>query len=334
MTPLVSVVLPVHNGQSYLRAAIESVLTQTHRPIELVVVDDGSTDASADLAASYGPRLVLVRQENGGVAAARNAGIRAARGDLIAFLDQDDWWLPAKLAKQVACFQREESIGLVHTATCHFDDTRSAFAGSSGPATEVLTGHCYEELLLRNGIYNSSVMVSRQALDTVGLLDTSIEGNTVQDYDLWLRIAQHFPLAFVPERLTIWRLHPGQGYWSRSRMLTQELRLLDRITREHPGRLSAAMQERMAALLTELGEAHLEARQRGAARRYFARALWTHWSRRTALLFALAFLPCVAGEGLRQFRAQLRHLAGKAGESEVPLWITHATRTRREAAHG
>jgi glycosyltransferase involved in cell wall biosynthesis len=334
MTPLVSVVLPVYNGQHYVRAAIESVLAQMFKPIELIVVDDGSTDSSADLVASYGPRLVFIQQPNAGVAAARNTGIRAARGQFIAFLDQDDWWLPSKIAKQVARFQRDDTLGLVHTATCHFDDTRSAFAGSSGPATEVLTGHCYDRLLLRNGIYNSSVMVSRKALETVGLLDTTIEGNTVQDYDLWLRIARWFPLAFVPERLTIWRLHPGQGYWSRSQMLTEELHLLERITKKATRLLSPAMKERLATLLTELGEAHLEARQRGSARSYFARALWTHWSRRTALLFTLALLPCAAGERLRQIRSQLRQLAGMETASEVPVWVAPSVRARREAVHG
>src|SRR5438445_417797 len=107
-------------------------------------------------------------------------------------------------------------------------------------------------------VYNGQHYV-RAAIESV-LAQTykpieTIEGNTVQDYDLWLRIARWFPLAYVPERLTIWRLHPGQGYWSRSQMLTQELGLLDRITKKPTGRLSAAMKARLATLLMELGEA-------------------------------------------------------------------------------
>src|SRR5581483_6931540 len=149
--------------------------------------------------------------------------IRAARGEWIAFLDQDDWWLPEKIARQMACVQNDARIGLVHTATRHFDTAQGEFVGASGPATTALTGDCLERLLLGNGIYNSSALVRRTALDQVGLLDTAIEGNTVQDYDLWLRVARKFALAVVPEPLTVWRLHPNQGYWSRRQMLTQEL---------------------------------------------------------------------------------------------------------------
>src|SRR5581483_4857500 len=102
--PLVSVVVPVYNGAKYLRQALDSALGQTYPRLQLVIVDDGSTDSSAEIIASYGPRLCSIRQANAGVACARNAGIRAAAGDLIAFLDQDDWWLPEKVDRQVERF--------------------------------------------------------------------------------------------------------------------------------------------------------------------------------------------------------------------------------------
>ncbi|HKI34885.1 MAG TPA: glycosyltransferase family A protein [Gemmataceae bacterium] len=325
--PLVSAIIPVYNGEKYLRKSIESVLAQSYDPIELIVVDDGSSDGSAELASSCDWGLRLIRQPNGGVAAARNTGIGAAHGDLIAFLDQDDWWLPQKVDRQVECFRADASLGLVHTATVHYDDTRSALAGSSGPATSYLMGRCYDLLLLRNGIYNSSVMVSRKALDAVGLLDTAIEGNTVQDYDLWLRIAKAFPLGFVPEPLTVWRLHPGQGYWSRRRMLTEELRLLERIMEEHALPPSAAMRRRLATLLGELGEAHLEASDGRSARRYFARALQTSWSKRHAIFYALSFLPWGAVAWLRQCRARLRGLTGEEPAQGLPAWTGGPTRS-------
>ena len=99
--PRVSVIMPVYNGQAYLAAAIDSVLGQTLRDHELVVVDDGSTDGSAAILAGYGDRIRVLRQANAGVSAARNAGIAAARGDFIAFLDSDDWWEPDFLQSMV-----------------------------------------------------------------------------------------------------------------------------------------------------------------------------------------------------------------------------------------
>src|SRR5262249_24365681 len=155
--PLVSVVMPVYNGEKYLRHSVETVLAQSYWPLELVAVDDGSTDGSAGLLASYGAPVRVVRQTNAGVAAARDAGIAAARGELIAFLDQDDWWRPTKVARQVALFRADPALGLVHTAAVYYDDTRGAYVDGSPPEAAGLVGHCLERLLLRNAISNSSV---------------------------------------------------------------------------------------------------------------------------------------------------------------------------------
>jgi glycosyltransferase involved in cell wall biosynthesis len=318
--------MPVYNGEKYLRRSVESVFAQTYRPIELVAVDDGSTDGSAELLASYGDRLVLVRQENAGVSRARNAGIRSARGELVAFLDQDDWWLPEKVQRQVDCFGADSRLGLVHTATVHFDEARSAFVGGSPPEAAALAGACYERLLLRNAIYNSSVMVRQCVFTTVGGMDTTIPGNSVQDYELWLRIARQFPFGFVAEPLTVWRLHPGQGYWNRRKMLTEELRLLERYT---SGRFTGPLRPRFARLLEELGLAHLEARESAPARRYFGRALRTQPSRRNAMLYALSFLPGGCAERLLHLRARLRRLAGHRPPDHLPAWAAHGEPARR-----
>jgi glycosyltransferase involved in cell wall biosynthesis len=315
--PLVSVVMPVYNGEKYLRDAVESVFAQTYSPIELVAVDDGSSDNSAALLASYGERIVVVRQTNSGVAAARNAGIQAAHGEFIAFLDQDDWWHPEKVRRQVECFLTDPRLGLVHTVTIHFDDTQGAILGGSSPGTAALVGDCLEQLLLGNGIYNSSVMVRRHVFTVVGLLDTTMAGNTVQDYELWLRIAQRFPFGYVSEPMTVWRLHPGQGYWRRQRMLRDELHLLERYTHDA---VVDPLRSRLAQLLEDLGQAHLEARESGPARRYFARALRLRPSRRRAAFYALSLLPGSCAEGLCRLRAWVRRLAGHRPPAHMPVW--------------
>src|SRR5690242_71279 len=113
--PEVTVVIPSYNGARYLGEAIESVLAQTHPSVETIVVDDGSVDGTTALVSSYGDRVRGIRQENRGLAAARNSGIRAAAGTYVAFLDHDDRYLPEKTARQVAVFEARPDVGLVHT---------------------------------------------------------------------------------------------------------------------------------------------------------------------------------------------------------------------------
>src|SRR5262249_46275201 len=116
--PKVSVVMPVYNGERFLRESLESVFAQTFQDFEMLCVDDGSTDRSASILQQYGPRIRVVRQENAGQSAARNAGVALAQGRYIAFLDQDDLWYPSKLMSQVAAIEANPHAVLVH---CDFD---------------------------------------------------------------------------------------------------------------------------------------------------------------------------------------------------------------------
>jgi glycosyltransferase involved in cell wall biosynthesis len=118
--PLVSCIVPVFNGEQYLREALDSVLRQTYRPLELIVVDDGSTDGTSNLVASYGEQVRYVPQPNAGPATARNRGIAAARGDYIAFLDADDLWHPQKAALQVARFAARSDLDVCLTGVQNF----------------------------------------------------------------------------------------------------------------------------------------------------------------------------------------------------------------------
>jgi glycosyltransferase involved in cell wall biosynthesis len=314
MNPLASVIVPVYNGARFLRAALDSVLAQTYRPVEIVVVDDGSTDVSPGVIASYGDRVRSLRQANSGVAAARNAGIRAASGELIALLDQDDWWLPGKMAAQVERFAADPGLGLVHTGIVQYSEDTGTFVDVYDTSlSAALQGHCHARLMMGNGIFNSSVMLRKSAALEAGLLDPSIPGNTVQDYDLWLRVARRRRLGFVPDQLTVLRLHEGQGTWDRRAMLADELRLLERhVGRGGLGR-GTAMRGRVARLLDELGRAHLEAGDAPAARSCFARALGMRCSWRAASLYAVSFLPRPAGDWVRRQRQRWRHaVAGRA----------------------
>jgi glycosyltransferase involved in cell wall biosynthesis len=323
MPALVSVVIPVYNGARFLREAIDSVLGQTYSPVQVIVVDDGSVDGSPEVIRSYGSRLESIRQPNSGVAQARNRGIAASRGEFIAFLDQDDWWRPEKIRRQVESFVQHPDVGLVHTEAAHYDNPSAAFVERFNPnRSDLLTGRCYERLLLGNAIFNSSVIIRKSVLDKVGAFDTQIEGNTIQDYDLWLRIARASSLAYISEQLTVYRLHPEQGMWKARHSLMEELRLLDRIVSNTIAPLSPEMHGRMAKLLDEVGVAHFDVREVAVARRCFARALQHRWSWRNALLLSLTFLPWRWSEGVRRAATALRTLGRKPVVHRAPSWVS------------
>lgn len=187
--PLVSVVIPAYNRADTIARALESVLAQDYARLEVIVVDDGSTDATQAVVAGFAdPRIRLVAQANAGVSAARNRGIAEARGALVAFLDSDDEWLPGKVSAQVALFQRASPrLGLVYTGF--------ASVAADGTATEHPARHrgwIYRDLLARNVVTGcgSTAMFRRAALELAGGFDPALPAN--EDYDLVLRVARFF----------------------------------------------------------------------------------------------------------------------------------------------
>ena len=201
---LVSVLVASYNHGRFLRSAIDSCLQQTHPDTEVVVVDDGSTDESLRVLDRYGPRLKVVRQENRGVSAARNRGVKESRGELVSFLDSDDAWLPDKIARQVTLFDRP-SVGMVYCQLRLVDEK----GGSLGTMPPGLSGRVLEELALLRGpgvpAAGSSAMVRRAVLDEVGGFDESL--STSADWDLWRRIACRHEIELVPEPLVLYRQH-------------------------------------------------------------------------------------------------------------------------------
>jgi len=196
----VSVILPTYNRAWIVREAIESVLQQDLTGVELIVVDDGSTDDTPELLKTYGDRLRFIRQANRGVSAARNAGIRAASGELIALLDSDDAWLPGKLGVQVDYFR-------VHPETmiCQTEEIwiRNGVRVNPGKRHRKESGMIFERSLGLCLVSPSAVMMRRSLLDEVGLFDERLPA--CEDYDLWLRIAWKYPIHLIDRALIIKR---------------------------------------------------------------------------------------------------------------------------------
>lgn len=192
--PLVSVVIPVCNGERYLREALESVFAQGHRPIEVIVIDDGSTDNSAEIASSFDSTVSVIRQQNQGPAAARNRGIEASSGEFIAFLDADDLWLPEKLDRQVAHFKAHPDLDIVGARQRNFwmpEVSEEQGASSEDDAD----GQSSQVLLIR-----------RSAFDRVGLLDERLAHRDAMD---WLLRARDAGLKSdeLPDVLVHRRIH-------------------------------------------------------------------------------------------------------------------------------
>jgi glycosyltransferase involved in cell wall biosynthesis len=199
--PLVSVVIPAYNAAWCVGKAIDSVLAQDFRDFELIVVNDGSTDDTPSVLAGYGDVIRVVHQSNGGMSSARNAGIRVARGELIAFLDSDDWWLPGKLGHQVELMQARPDIGFT-SAAARVEDPEGHLINLWG-CEEWEGPFLVQRFQSHGGIAggSSALMVRSMLFERAGVYDQTLGG--AEDADLWIRLAAVSDYACIPETLVV-----------------------------------------------------------------------------------------------------------------------------------
>lgn len=242
----VSVVIPAYNAEKFIRRAVDSALAQqANFPFEVIVVDDGSTDGTAGLLESYGSAIRVLRQENKGVSAARNAGVAVAAGEFIALLDCDDYWKPGKLQAQVDFFEANASsdrIGVV--------DTFTEIVNHRGQVVEVLqrikNGMVFKQLLARNIINQpSSAMIPKQVWDEVGGFDPAILCS--EDYDFFLRVARKYEVYTVEEVYCVWVHHDANKTLRYEWQHAQSLELKQKMRAMFPDDVSEADYRRMIA---------------------------------------------------------------------------------------
>jgi glycosyltransferase involved in cell wall biosynthesis len=198
--PVVTAVIPTHNRGWVLAEAVDSVLAQDYPAIELIVVDDGSTDDTPERLSAFGGRIRVIRQERGGVSAARNRGIAAARGDYIAFLDSDDLWRPRKITAQVDFFRSHPAARICQTEESWIRRGRRV---NPGQRHKKPSGSIFIASLALCLVSPSAVMIDRRLFDEVGLFDESLPA--CEDYDMWLRISWKYPVFLLDEDLTVKR---------------------------------------------------------------------------------------------------------------------------------
>jgi glycosyltransferase involved in cell wall biosynthesis len=293
--PLVSVVIPSFNYARYLTETIDSALAQSYPHIEVLVVDDGSSDDSLSVLARYGDRIRYFSQERLGASVARNRGIAEARGEFIALLDSDDAWHPDKIAKQLVLFESAR-VGLVYSGLKYIDADGNRLGESiDGLAGDVLLDLC---LFTPPGVLitGSSALVRKTCFDHVGLFDPAISSSS--DWDMWRRLACQFDFAIVREPLTSYRLHNAsmrhdvRGY--ERAMLAALRKTFEDVaaTRVHPYRRRCH-----ANLFRILAGGFYRSSQWGSCVAYALRSVWTH----------PAALGYIAATPFRQIARRARH---------------------------
>ncbi len=213
--PQVSVIIPTYNYGHFIKEAIMSVLSQSYSDLEVIVVDDGSTDETSSIISSVkDSRISYIYQENQGLASARNSGIEIASGEYIGFLDADDIWMPNKLELQLSRFKKRSDVGLIYTGYEVIDDSGTYIVTRKAHKSE---GDLISQLILGNIVSGSATtsLVRRKCFDKAGLFDKTLL--SCEDWDMWLRIAQFADFDCIDQPLAKIRLHgsnitcdPGQ----------------------------------------------------------------------------------------------------------------------------
>jgi glycosyltransferase involved in cell wall biosynthesis len=303
----VSVIIPVYRVEKYIGAAVESVREQTYKNFEMLIVDDGSPDRSVEICQQFtDPRIKIIRQENRGLAGARNTGIRHAQGEYLAFLDGDDLWLPEKLEKHVEHLGNLPDVGVSFSRSAFIDEAGKFLGTYLMPKLKEITPPC---LLRENPVGNgSSAVIRREVFEAIRFQDNLY--GTVEDFyfdehfrqsediECWLRIAIQttWEIEGIPEALTLYRVNLG----GLSANLLKQLEYLERViekTRSYAPELIAQWEgPAKAYLLRYLARSAVRMKAGTMAVKLVNRALAVHWRilseepRRTLLTLAAAYL--------------------------------------------
>jgi len=244
------VIVPAYNSADFIGQALESILAQTNPPTEILVVDDGSTDNTVEVIRPFGEKVHILRQEHQGVSAARNRGVRHARGEYLAFLDSDDIWKPEKLEKQIACLIEKNTVW-VCCAAAYFDSQTGQRL--SGYAKDLFEGDVLEQEFLQSFILSPTPVIKRSVFDEVGYFDEGI--HIGEDWDMWLRIAARYPIGVVREELALKREHPQSTMQraSTEEKLSDQLKIVEMVVAREPKRLEPLMNQLIAHIYMEHG---------------------------------------------------------------------------------
>jgi glycosyltransferase involved in cell wall biosynthesis len=344
---LVSVVIPAYNRERLIGAAIDSVLAQTYREVEVIVVDDGSKDRTCEVVERYGAPVRLVRQANGGAAAARNTGFRHARGEFVALLDSDDVWHPWKLEAQVRLLRARPRVGMVWTNMTSINEQGdvlqheylrtfySAFelakieevctrtegitdVWPEAPAevahAPVYEGDIFSRILLGNLVHTSTLLVRRSRLRETGEIDVAFTPRG-EDYEFHVRICSHGPVALIDAPSILYRIGGADQLTAPHfyvHSARSNLAIVERWISRARHRITLPQEvivDRLAQSHRWAGETEVFAGHRGRARRHLWNSLRLRPTQsRVLVLLLFSMLPRVATGGAIALKALLRRM--------------------------
>jgi glycosyltransferase involved in cell wall biosynthesis len=303
-SPTVSVVIAAFNAERTLAETLESIAAQTFRDIEVIVVDDGSTDRTAGIAAGF-PQVICLRQPNRGPAAARNRGIAVARGRYVAFVDADDLWMPEKLERQVRYLDAHPEAGMVYSDAEVFDAASGKTLCRVSDKCRLYEGDVLERLFLKCFIPSPTPMVRRKVFEAVGSFDESRELEMAEDWAMWLRIAARWRVSVVREPLAKYRIHCASITHSSNAdaLYESKRKVVEQAVARNPERLEGMKSRVLAGIAVSAGLRHLKQGSKQDARRMFANAVrdWP-WDLRSYFCLASACLPSLLLMGAKRWR--------------------------------
>ncbi len=316
---LVSIVIPAYNAECHIAATVRSVLSQTYGEYELIIVDDGSSDRTAEIVGTFLPheKITCIRQRNGGVSRARNTGIHAASGKYVAFLDSDDLWLPTKLARQVAYLDRYPRIGVVFS-DCEIRDendvvTRSYLSTKANYRLLLAQKDDFKDafpvLLEEMFMIPSTLMIRRECFDLAGMFDEDIP--TVEDRDLVLRLAMHCGIACIPEVL-VSKIEYGANLSSDYERAVFYRYVVYKKLYDHSRKFLEPYWEKFSRIFADraltAGRLYLVVPDERKARRCLSLSFRLKPRARTLLLLIASFMPTFFINGLFEKRKSLKKI--------------------------
>ena len=287
--PKVSIVITSYNAERLIGETLDSILAQTYRDFEIVVVDGGSTDNTVEVVSCYPPPVRLIAGERLSKSAGRNVGIRAAQGEYIAFVDADDLWLPDKLQAQMDLFEEQPHLKWVYSDCYMFDGQTGANLCTWSNRSRLYAGNILELLFQNNFIASSTPVFQREVFEEVGDFDETLQRHQPEDADMWLRVAAEFPVGLIARPLARFRRHPNSLTMREDPQMALQgvISVLELAVLREPARLRPLRGQVFAKYYIALGKGYAGMGQTSAAREMLTKAMHYYPASPAAYMFWL-----------------------------------------------
>jgi len=300
------VIIPVYNAEKFIKETIESVLEQTYQDFEIIIIDDGSTDKSAEVIKSFDDkRIIYTYQKNQGVSATRNIGILKSNGEYIALLDHDDLWLPEKLERQIPILESNSNVGLVYS-DCYIIALNGNILGRNFKDHRPHRGKVLPDLFLDNFIPCLTAVIRKNILNHTKFFNPEL--SIAEEYDLFLRIARSYEIEYIDLPLAEYRIHETNFSKDAVSAYEEENTLVKTFLERHPGLrdvLSNKVDKRLAAIYYNLGKAYFFQGEVKKSRCFLDKAIKTYMAVRPFLFKLLTFLGYRFVEKLRKLKRSI-----------------------------